>query len=539
MKKILKLTFICSALILGYSCTDLEEELEGSITAPFESAPLPTIPEGATGAGGAAPSAALGGAYDALRGSSAGHGGYYSVQTVASDEQAIGQKGGDWFDGGIWLQMQRQTLGSANGPINSAWSDSYAGISEANLALDNASLSPAEVQQAKVLRALFHFRLLDLFGRVKILDGTGADNPQSTRLEVFNFVESELLAAIGSTGLTAGMDLSGSPVAGVPGPYGVNTFGVLGLLAKLYLNAEVYTGTPRYAEADLAASYIIEQGTYQLADASFSVPNLAKRPNVATDPDELVGYPAAFAPNNQNSPETVWSINYDEVTGGGMNFIQMNLHYSSQQTFLSNDQPWNGYQVLEEFYNSYDAADLRREASFLAGPQTDFDGAALLDYAADDPDLQLTYTPEIAVLEPNSVRESGARAAKFSFQLFSLNTQNNDYPLVRLGDVHLMRGEARAREAGDWSLSLPDVNAIRARAGLAAVGSITADEFLTERGKEMFQEATRRTDLIRFGKFTTTTWWEKSTTDAFRVIFPIPQPQIDASNGSLTQNPGY
>jgi hypothetical protein len=539
MKNILKLTFICSALILGYSCTDLEEELEGSITAPFESAELPSIPEGATGAGGAAPSAALGGAYDALRGSSAGHGGYYSVQTVASDEQAIGQKGGDWFDGGIWLEMQRQTLGSANGPINSAWADSYAGISEANLALDNASLSPSEVAQAKVLRALFHWRLLDMFGRVKILDGTGADNPQSTRLEVFNFVESELLAAIGSTGITASMDLSGSPIASVPGPYGVNTYGALGLLAKLYLNAEVYTGTPRYEEADWAASYIIDNGSYQLADASFSVPNLAKRPNVDSDPAELVGYPAAFAPNNQNSPETVWAINYDAVTGGGMNFIQMNLHYSSQQTFLSNDQPWNGYQVLEEFYNSYDANDLRREASFLAGPQLDFDGSALLDYAADDDDLQLTYTPEISQLEPNSIRESGARAAKFSFQLFSQNTQNNDYPLVRLGDVHLMRGEARARAAGDWSLALPDVNAIKARAGLAAVGSITADEFLAERGKEMFQEATRRTDLIRFGKFTTTTWWEKSTTDAHRVVFPIPQPQIDASNGSLTQNPGY
>lgn len=539
MKRLLKFTFICSALVLGYSCTDLEEELEGSITAPFQSAEIPSIPEGATGAGGPSVSAALGGAYDALRGSTAGHGGYYSVQTVASDEQAIGQKGGDWFDGGIWLEMQRQTLGSANGPINNAWTDSYAGISEANLALDNASLSAEEIAQARVLRALFHSRLLDLFGRVKILDGTGADNPQSTRLEVFNFVESELLAAIGSTGLTAGMDLSSSPIANVPGPYGANTYGVLGILAKLYLNAEVYTGTARYEEADFAASYIINNGPYQLCSTGCTVPNLAKRPAVDSDPELLEGYPAAFAPNNQNSPETVWSINYDEVTGGGMNFIQMNLHYSSQQTFLTNDQPWNGYQVLEDFYNSYDAADLRREASFLAGPQSDFDGAALLDYAADDDDLQLTYTPVIGSLEPNSIRESGARAAKFSFQLFSLNTQNNDYPLVRLGDVHLMRGEARARAAGDWNLSLPDVNAIRVRAGLTAVGSITPDEFLAERGKEMFQEATRRTDLIRFGKFTTTTWWEKSTTDAHRVIFPIPQPQIDASNGSLTQNPGY
>ncbi|MBT8313818.1 MAG: RagB/SusD family nutrient uptake outer membrane protein, partial [Maribacter sp.] len=187
----------------------------------------------------------------------------------------------------------------------------------------------------------------------------------------------------------------------------------------------------------------------------------------------------------------------------------------------------------------YEAGDKRREANFLVGPQLDFGGSAALDFAADDPDLQLNYTPNISELEPNSVRESGARMKKFSYQLFGRPEMNNDYPVMRLGQVHLIRAEARSRAAGDWSLSLPDINAIRDRAGVAPLASIDAQGFFDERGREMFQESSRRTDQIRFGKFTSETWWEKTNTDAFRDLFPIPQAQIDAAGGSLTQNPGY
>ncbi|NNC69207.1 MAG: RagB/SusD family nutrient uptake outer membrane protein, partial [Flavobacteriaceae bacterium] len=84
----------------------------------------------------------------------------------------------------------------------------------------------------------------------------------------------------------------------------------------------------------------------------------------------------------------------------------------------------------------------------------------------------------------------------------------------------------------------PDVTALRARAGLGALASITADSFMDELGREMFQESDRRTSLIRFGKFNDT-WWEKPASASFRTLFPIPQDQIDASGGSLTQNPGY
>jgi len=108
-----------------------------------------------------------------------------------------------------------------------------------------------------------------------------------------------------------------------------------------------------------------------------------------------------------------------------------------------------------------------------------------------------------------------------------------------LGDVHLLRAEARSRAAGDWSLALPDVNALRARAGLTTtLTSIDADGFFDERGREMFQESSRRTDMIRFGRFQDS-WLFKTNSEPHRNIFPIPQAQIDASDGTLTQNPGY
>lgn len=193
---------------------------------------------------------------------------------------------------------------------------------------------------------------------------------------------------------------------------------------------------------------------------------------------------------------------------------------------------------LEEFYNSYDDADVRKANNFIVGPQIDFSGSAVLDYASDDDDIQLNYTPSINELTPNHFREAGARAGKFSFKQFGRPDMDNDYPIIRLGQVYLMRAEALARAAGDWSLALNDVNEIRKRAKVGEYASIDADEFLAERGREMYQEAERRTDLIRFGKYNDA-WWEKPASAAHTTLFPIPQDQINAAGGTLTQNPGY
>ncbi len=534
MNRLSILLTLVFGFLLTFSCTDLQEDLVGDVT---EDISIPGIVSGGGGGGGDA----LSSAFAELRNTgTAYHSGYYSVQELTSDEMVIGAKGGDWFDGGILIQLHQHTYDATHGFIGGTWNSHYAAINTCNELLESGLDANGEAQ-IRALRAYFYWRLMDLYGNVKIVTSTGSDAPQVGRSDVFSFVESELLAALGVSEISAGMDLSGSALDEGTNEYRINRYAALGILARVYLNAEVYIGTPMYDKVDIATSYIIDSGIYQLCGDGCSVPNLGKRPDVASDPAELEGYRAIFAANNEGNPENIFTVEYDEVNAGGMNFAMMNLHYSSQFTYNFDSQPWNGYATLEEFFNSYDAADKRRDASFLYGPQTDFGGSAILDFAADDDDIVLNYTPQINELAPNYLREAGARPAKFSYKLFGRSEMDNDYPIVRLGEVYLMRAEARARAAGDWNQAIPDVNLIRARAGVSPYTSLDADEFLAERGREMFAESMRRTDLIRFGEYNGT-WWEKPASDPHVNIFPIPFDAIQASQTAsfpLSQNPGY
>ena len=530
-KKIIMMLGFAVVLTMN-SCTNLEENLIGDITSDIN---IEGISVGGDGGG----SGIMGAAYASLRDAgTANHGGYYSIQEITTDEMCIATKGGDWFDGGILLDLHRHTYGPTHAFINGTWGQTYGAINTVNEVLARTDLDANTESQGRALRAYYYWRLMDLYGNVKIITTPGEDSPQANRQAVFDFVESELLAALGIVAVTADMDLSNSPLGTDNNAYAINQYGALGILAKVYLNAEVYTGSAMWSEAAMAANFIINGGVYALCGDGCEVDNLGQRPTVDSDPDKLSGYAAVFAPNNEGNPEHIFVVNYDEVSGGGMNFSQMNLHYSSQFTWNLQSQPWNGYATLEEFYNSYEDGDARKANNFIIGDQLDFGGSAILDYASDDESLVLSYNPEINEIFPNSQREAGARPGKFSFKQLGRDNMSNDYPIVRLGDMHLVRGEAMAREAGNWDMSLNDVNMIRARAGVSALSTIDAEGFLAERGREMFQEGARRTDMIRLDAYNGT-WWEKAASDAHFNIFPIPTDQITASGGSLTQNPGY
>jgi len=540
MKNIFKNLFLATSVsALIFSCTDLEEELIGDITKAV-TVSAPNI-GGAAGGG----NDALAGAYAQLRNSgTANHFSYFSIQGLPSDEMAIAAKGGDWYDGGVLVQMHRHTFDPTNGIIGNTWGGQYGAIGAINDAIANLGLSAGDIMQMRALRAYFYWRMLDLYGNVKIVTTPGVDAPQSTRAVLYAFVESELLAALGTTEITANTTFSDTGLPASGSVYRVNRYAALGFLTKLYLNHAVYLGAESiatYNKAALASQIIMDSNAYQLCASGCTVANLAKRPAVATDPDNLEGYAAVFAPNNENNVEHIFSVNYDEATAGGMNFAKMTLHYSSQLTWNFEAQPWNGYAALEEFYNKYDSGDARKANNFIVGPQKDYGGSALNDFAADDPGgIVLDYTPAINELEPNALRQSGARLGKFSFQQFGRPDQSNDFPIVRLGDIMLMSAEAQMRAAGNWSHppALALVNAIRARAGVSAYPSMTAAEFLNERGREMFQETSRRTDLIRFGTYSSGTWWEKAASPAHKALFPIPFDAIQSSTG-LSQNAGY
>ena len=551
MKNFIKYILIAPLVFFAFGC-DLEENLIGNFTEPFtlggDSGGIvaPPISEGEFDGSNQTVSDRLQGAFDKLRDGTAGHNNYWSIVTVAADDIFIGVKGGDWYDGGTWVQIHQHTNDATHEGTGNAWNTIYNSINEVNNTLAGSGLNDNDMSQLKVLRAFLYWRLLDTWGNVKLVTTPGTDVPQSSRAEVFSFVEREILDALGISEVSAMMDLSGSPLTTEDKKYRVNQFAALALLTRLYLNAEVYTGTAMYQKAADAATYVIDNGPYMLSDDNYSIKNLAKRPvpiNGVSDPDNLTGYAAVFAPNNQNNPEIIWSVNYDPATGGGMNFNMMTLHYASQNTWNFSAQPWNGYQTVTDFYNTYDASDARK-SNFLEGQQYDFQGIPLIDWAADDFDesgaqsLSLVYTPYVNELEPNTCRQCGVRMHKFSFRQFQKDNMDNDFPLFRLGEVYMNRAEAKARAAADWSQALPDVNMIRRRAGVSEYSSISGDEFLAERGREFYQEALRRTDLIRFGKYGDS-WWEKPASQDFRILFPIPQSQIDASNGTLVQNPGY
>ena len=535
---------ILSVFAFVIACTDLEEELVNDFTENL-TIPGVTVDAGETDGSSQAVSDGIGSAFAKLRGGTAGHFDYWAVQTISSDEMQVGQKGGDWYDGGVWLDMHMHVYTAANGPLTATYNTQYNAINEINNNLTKSGLSANEIAQLRVLRAFFYWRLMDVYGNVKIVKAAGSDAPQSNRADVFAFVESEILAALGVSSISASMDLTNSDLTTSSKKYRINQYAAVGLLSRIYLNAEVYSGTARYAEAAAAAGWVIDNGPYQLTtESNSSVTNLAKRPGVPTDPDNLVGYPAMFAPNNQDNVELIWTVPYDGVNGGGMNFHMMGLHQPSQFAFNLDSQPWNGYQTLEAMYRSFESGDVRGQNNFLVGQQYSYDGLALSDWAADDlnadgtKNLPLNYTPEINELYPNSHRQSGARMYKFSHAQFERNDKSNDFPIVRLSEMYMNRAEGLARAAGDWSQALPDVNIIRGRAKVSAYSSVNAAEFLAERGREFVFESHRRTDLIRFGKYNDA-WFAKTVSESYKTLMPIPTDAITASSGSLTQNPGY
>lgn len=489
------LSWFAAVLLLVSACSEPEQEIFNGYTAE----------ELATSDNPALIDVLKASAYQRIVGNWGGHNGLWSILEVASDEAVIAQKGGDWFDGGLWLRMHRHEYNPQEGAINNGWAYCYTAIGDINLLLQQYPDVAALGAELRVLRALVYLWLIDTWGNVPIILETDDDPtpPTNTRQEVFNFIEQSVndniaLLSTDNTKTT------------------LNYWSAKMILAKLYLNAEVYTGTPRWADAQAQLDDIINNGPFSLENNYF----------------------ANFSTNNGGSSENILTLPYDQDNAGGFNLAQMTGHYLTQFTFDLQEQPWNGYASLEEFYNAYEATDSRRN-SFLVGPQFSSTGERLVDASAEaaDPDgPPLTFTPEINELEPNSLRQAGARIGKFEFQSGAASSLSNDWPIFRYGDVLLMKAEVEW-QLGNAANALTYVNMVRSRAGVADLATLDADILLAERGREMFAEGWRRSDLIRFGKYNDA-WWEKPASDSFRNIFPIPTAQIDA-NPDLVQNPGY
>ncbi|MBP6670231.1 MAG: RagB/SusD family nutrient uptake outer membrane protein [Gemmatimonadales bacterium] len=438
---------------------------------------------------------------------------YWEHQELSSDEAVLA-----WGDGAV-QEFNGQAWGSSNDFLGAMFARIYLEVGWTNEFLKqttdglltergvSAGLK-AQIQQfraeARFLRALAYWHGVDLFGPIPVVTVNNPAPPkQNTRQEVYDFIVSELIAIQ--------PDL---PSAGA-GTYGRATKEAASmLLAKVYMNAEVYTGTPHY---DLA---------------------LAELSNVIAGPFSLdPSYDHLFQADNHTSPEIIFPIVQDGIHSksyGGTTFL---IHASCGNAMdpadYGVDGCWWGLRLKPEAYNR--SVGDPRAAFFYNDTTTQSIAIASLTNFADG----------IPAPKFTNLTSTGGQGSDAAFP-------DTDFPMFRLGDAYLMYAEAVLRGGGgNTGTALGYVNALRQRAygdnsGDITLGQMDLQFILDERGRELLWEGHRRTDLVRYGQFTGGTYiwsWKgnvqagASTPDHLN-LYPIPASQLSA-NPNLTQNPGY
>jgi len=440
----------------------------------------------------------------------------YSMQVLTTDEAVIA-----WNDAGL-PEMHNMTWNSSNPFIAAIYYRIYNVIAVSNEFIKNTTddklaangisgdnLTEAKYMraEARFLRAQSYYHALDFFGNVPyVLETTDIINnppPRIVRSELFNFVESELLACAN--------DLKDARA----NEYGrVDKAAAWTLLAKLYLNAKIYTGTERNTDCITYCNKVISSG-YSL------------KPN----------YRSLFmADNNVNNPEVILSVNYDGTStrtyGGSTFMVHAAVGGSMPASQFGINGGWGGLRTTKSFVSLFNNASNDQRGNFyIPGQNLEINDIS-------------SFTDGYAFIKYRNIKFSNGAAGSDA----SGNFVDADIPLYRLGDVYLMYGEAVARggSGGSVTTALGYVNALRTRAGASQVTNINVDFFLDERSRELSWELTRRTDLIRYGKFTSGSYlwpWkggikEGKAVDEYRNLFPIPANDIVA-NPNLVQNPGY
>jgi hypothetical protein len=503
-KRIVTAVAALSLLLTVPACTDLDTDI-------FSNADASQFPSTETEL-----LSVVGATYGELRGF---HDPVLPLIEATTDEMVVPTRGPDWYDNASWqLMAKHEWTPVSPGQINGSWEWGYRIIAKANSNLAALEASTLQIQgkeaiasELRVLRAFAFYWLMDMFGNVPILteDTPGGNTAQSTRAQVFAFVEQEIKEA-----LPALRDEKGGA------SYGRFTKGAANfLLAKLYLNAEVYTGTAQWAELIATTDAIIN------SPAAYGL-----------NPNFLSNFAVNNGSNTATYAENILAIPYDKTLAAGMNMQMRTLHGAHGAVFALNTNPWNGFATRADFYSTFSDND-QRKAMWLVGQQLDAAGQPIrFTDAVDNQSKLLIITPQISSLE-KALGNEGVRSVKYEVQRNNARTdQDNDFAMFRFADVLLMKAEALLR-TGDAAGALPLVNRVRARAGVADLSALTLEVLLEERGRELAWEGWRRNDLIRFGRWENA-WQFKANAETHRRLFPIPSQQL-SNNPALKQNPGY
>jgi hypothetical protein len=440
----------------------------------------------------------------------------WRISEFGTDEFIVpGRASGGWFDQNN-IDIMTHNVRADNQAVGRAWTQVFQVIGTANAVIEslNASSSASNFKgvlaEAKALRAYGYFYAMDLWGNVPIATQARIDPANlpttNSREEVFRFVEQEMIAA----------------AADLPSVTTVNRVSyyprltkeaVYTALATLYLNAEVYTGTPKWTEAITMCDNVIQTNAYALE--ANTVDNFK-------------------ATNEANSKEIIFAFSIDPSrTSGSNQFILYAQPALDQLKYNLPFPPANGYSTYQEALDRYENADNRKKL-IEYGPQTSLDGRPLLDAKG----IQLNL---IAVKDYTSAQDNeGYRVLKYvpDGVKWAGSSADNDLVLTRYADVLMTKAEALFRN-GDAGNSLALINEIRSRSKASVLGSVSLQNIEDERAREFIWEGHRRRDMIRFGSFFTKTWTFKTTIDpTWKGIYPIPTAQL-GSNPNLKQNPNY
>ena len=501
------------------SCSKLDEKVFGSKSVVTASA-------------GGASTADLKSVYEATN-TLIGQGNWYALQEHSTDELLGPTRGTDWDDFGTWRKIHLHAVDGAHNQLFDTWNGINGGLFKATLVAEKGAA--ADQPAAKFLRAFLATQVMDLFGQVPYraaTDGPDVIPAVKTRSEAFDWIMTDLDAAIAA--LPSNAAKTDSRLA--------TKQAAQFLKARLLLNKAVYKADPKtpttftHAAADMNAAIALVDAI--TASGKFSLS--------ANYWDNFVW------DNNTKSTEMIYSRGgSDAVQQGGTINVNwatgMGTHYN--QTFSG----WNGFTTTADFYNSFPEVDKRRQsditgyteltgfnAGFLAGQQYKYVNGVktkVKDRAGSD----LIFTPDVSLFF--STESKGIRTMKYPMEYKASDnsfTGKNDYVFFRYADALLMKAEAILRggtaTGGETALSI--VNTLRARSGAPALTAVTLDGILAERGRELYLEAVRRQDLVRFGKYNDPVNERSTKSDAYKVVYPIPN-QAVSSNPNLKQNFGY
>jgi len=441
----------------------------------------------------------------------------YTLNVITTDEAVIG-----WNDGNLHT-LHKMTWDASNEFIAAMYYRVYTEIAFCNEFLRNVTdeklaannitgdnLAQAKLMraEARFLRAQSYYHAIDMFGNVPFVDETylpGSVNPPQRieRKALFNFIESELVAVADELKEPKTNDYGRADKAAA-----------WSLLAKLYLNAEVYTGTQRNTDCITYCNKVIAAG-YSLKSKY----------------DDLF-----LADNNISNPEQILSVNFDGIntqTNGGTTYlVHAAVGGEMKATDFGINGGWSGIRTTKAFVNLFPTSGADKRGRFFTTGQN----LEINDLGS--------FTDGYAFIKYKNVKSNGSVGAHD-------NWVEADIPLYRLADIYLMYAEAvlRGGSGGSQATAIGYVNQLRERAYGNTNGNVTSinlNFILDERARELSWETSRRSDLIRFNKFTTGDYlwpWKGNVkggkaVESYRNLFPIPNKDIIA-NPNLIQNPGY